>query len=84
MYKYFYVSISVHINTSPYKYICIYIYVYIYKYICIYTHMDDDLYLKRDYNKCVTKFNTQKCIPAKGMSKRINIQIIKDTDMNVY
>ncbi len=38
--------------------------------------------LKKDYNKGVTKSNpTQKCRPAKGISKRVNIQIIKDTDI---
>jgi hypothetical protein len=42
---------------------------------------DDDVYLK-DYNKSVTKFHPiQKCREAKGINKRINIQIIKDTDI---
>jgi hypothetical protein len=34
---------------------------------------DDDVYFKNEY--------TQKCRPAKGIIKRINIQIIKDTDL---
>jgi hypothetical protein len=43
---------------------------------------DDDVYIKKFKTRGVTKFNpTQKCRPAKGMSKRVNIQIIKDTDM---
>jgi hypothetical protein len=34
------------------------------------------------YNEGVTKSNpTQKCRPAKGISKRVNIQIIKDADI---
>jgi hypothetical protein len=42
---------------------------------------DDDVYLKKDYNKGVTKYNpTQKCRPAKGISKRVSIQLIKDTE----
>jgi hypothetical protein len=35
---------------------------------------------KKDYKKGITKSNpTQKCRPAKGISKRVNINIIKDT-----
>jgi hypothetical protein len=42
---------------------------------------DDDVYLKKNNNKDVTKSNpTQKYRPAKGISKRVNIQIIKDID----
>jgi hypothetical protein len=41
---------------------------------------DDDVYLKEDYNEDVIKFN-QKCRPAKGISKRVNVHIIKDTDI---
>jgi hypothetical protein len=38
--------------------------------------------LKNDNNEGVTKSNpTQKCRPAKGTSKGVNIQIIKDTDI---
>jgi hypothetical protein len=34
--------------------------------------------LKKDYNKGVTKSNpTQKCRPAKGISKRVNIQTLE-------
>jgi hypothetical protein len=36
---------------------------------------DDDVYLKF-YNEGATKSNPQKCRPAKGMSKRVTIQII--------
>jgi hypothetical protein len=43
---------------------------------------DDDVYFKKNYNKGVTKSNpTQKCRSAKGISKRVNIQIINDTDI---
>jgi hypothetical protein len=43
---------------------------------------DDDVYLKKVTTSGVTKFNpTQKCRPAKGIGKRVNIQIIKDTDI---
>jgi hypothetical protein len=43
---------------------------------------DDDIHLKKDYNEGVIKSNpTQKCTPAKGISMRVNIQIIKDTDI---
>jgi hypothetical protein len=43
---------------------------------------DDDVYIKKITTRCVTKSNpTQKCRPAKGISKRVNIQIIKDTDI---
>jgi hypothetical protein len=39
---------------------------------------DEDVYLKKDYNEGVTKSNpTKKCRPAKGISKKVNIQIIK-------
>jgi hypothetical protein len=38
---------------------------------------DDDVYLK--FNEGVTKSNpTKKCRPAKGISKRVKIQLIKD------
>jgi hypothetical protein len=34
----------------------------------------------KDYNKGVTSFNpTQKCRPTKGISKRVNVQMIKCT-----
>jgi hypothetical protein len=37
---------------------------------------------KRLQREGVTKSNpTQKCRPAKGISKRVKIQIIKDTDI---
>jgi hypothetical protein len=37
---------------------------------------DDDVYLKKNYNEGVTKSNhTHNCRPAKGISKRVNIQI---------
>jgi hypothetical protein len=43
---------------------------------------DDDVYLKKDHNNGITKLNpTQKCRPAKGISKRVNIQIIKNADI---
>jgi hypothetical protein len=42
---------------------------------------DDDVVYLKDYNEGVTESNPQKCRPAKGISKRVNIQIIKDTDM---
>jgi hypothetical protein len=39
---------------------------------------DDDVYFKKIATRGVTKFNlTQSCRPAKGISKRVNIQIIK-------
>jgi hypothetical protein len=42
---------------------------------------DDDVYLKKNYDKGVTKCNsTYKCRPAKGISKRVDIQL-KDTDI---
>jgi hypothetical protein len=42
---------------------------------------DDDVYLKKITTSSATKSNpTQKCRPAKGISKRFNTQIIKDTD----
>jgi hypothetical protein len=42
---------------------------------------DNDVYFKKDYNDGAAKSNpTQECRPAKGISKRVNIQIIKDTD----
>jgi hypothetical protein len=41
----------------------------------------DDVYLKKNYNQGIIKSNaTQKCRPAESMSKRVNIQTIKDTD----
>jgi hypothetical protein len=46
-------------------------------------HWNDDnvIYLKK-YKEGVRKSNpTQKWRPAKGISKRVNIQIIKDTDI---
>jgi hypothetical protein len=61
-----------------------YIYTYIYKYIyaCIYKYDDDIVYLKTITTRGAKKFNpTQKCRPAKGISKRVNIQIIKDNDI---
>jgi hypothetical protein len=40
------------------------------------------MFTLKDYNEGVTKSNpTQKCKPAKGISKKVNIQIIKDTDI---
>jgi hypothetical protein len=40
------------------------------------------MFTKKDYNEGVTKSDpTQKYRPVKGISKRINIQIIKDTDI---
>jgi hypothetical protein len=46
------------------------------------TYWNDGDVLKKDYNKSVTKSNpTQKCRPAKGISKGVNIEIIKDTDI---
>jgi hypothetical protein len=37
---------------------------------------------KIDYNEGVAEFHpTQKCRSAKGISKRVNIQILKDTDI---
>jgi hypothetical protein len=43
---------------------------------------NDDVYLKKDYNEGVTKSNpTQKCRPAKGISKRVNIKIINNIDI---
>jgi hypothetical protein len=39
-------------------------------------------YLKKITTRGFTKSNpAQKCRPAKGISKRVNIQIIKDTDI---
>jgi hypothetical protein len=41
--------------------------------------------IKKDYNEGVTNSNpTQKCRPAKGISKRVHIQIIKDTDITEH
>jgi hypothetical protein len=35
-----------------------------------------------DYNEGVTKSDpSQKCRPAKGISERVNIRIIKDTNL---
>jgi hypothetical protein len=46
---------------------------------------DDDDYLEKITTRGVTKSNpTQKCRPAKGISKRVNIQITKDTDLKVF
>jgi hypothetical protein len=43
---------------------------------------DDDVYLKKLQREGVTKsYPTQECRPAKGISKRVNKQIIKDTDI---
>jgi hypothetical protein len=63
-------------------FICIYIYIYtyirLYIYLCLYTsgggnESGGDIY----YNEGVTKCNpTQKRKSAKGISKRVNIQII--------
>jgi hypothetical protein len=40
------------------------------------------MFTQKNYNKDVTKSNpTQKCRQAKGVSKTVNIQIIKDIDM---
>jgi hypothetical protein len=40
------------------------------------------MFISKDYNEGVTKSNpTQKCRPAKGISKRVNIKITKDTDI---
>jgi hypothetical protein len=42
---------------------------------------DDDVHLK----KIATRVSyTQKCRPAKGTGERVNIQIIKDTDITDY
>jgi hypothetical protein len=41
---------------------------------------DDDVYLKKITTRGVTK-STQKYRPVKCISKRVNIQIIKDTDI---
>jgi phage terminase large subunit-like protein len=44
---------------------------------------DDDVYLNKITKRAVTKsYPTLKCRPAKGISKRVNIQIIKDTNSN--
>jgi hypothetical protein len=41
--------------------------------------------LLKDYNEGVTKSNpTQKCRTAKGTSKGVNIQIIKDSDITEH
>jgi hypothetical protein len=41
--------------------------------------------LKKDYNEGVTKSNpTQKQKPAKGISKRVNIQIIRNTELTSF
>jgi hypothetical protein len=37
--------------------------------------------LKRLQRGCLKSNPTQKCKPAKGISKRVNMQIIKDTDI---
>jgi hypothetical protein len=43
---------------------------------------DDYFYFKKITTRGVTISNpTQKCRPAKGISKKVNIQIIKDTDI---
>jgi hypothetical protein len=43
----------------------------------LYDDDDDDVYLKKNYNEGVTKSNpTERCRPTKGISKRVNIQII--------
>jgi hypothetical protein len=42
---------------------------------------DDEIYLKKITTGGITKSNpTQKCRPAKDISKRVTIPIIKDTD----
>jgi hypothetical protein len=40
---------------------------------------DDDVYLKK-MTMWATN-TTQKCRPAKGISKRVNLQILKEKDM---
>jgi hypothetical protein len=43
---------------------------------------DDDAHLKKITTRGVTKSNpTQKCRPATGISKKVNIQITKHTDI---
>jgi hypothetical protein len=43
---------------------------------------DDDVHLKNITKKNVTKSNlTQKCRLAKGISKRVNIRVINDSDI---
>jgi hypothetical protein len=40
------------------------------------------MFTLKDYNEGVTKFNpTQKRRQAKSISKRVNIQTVKDTDI---
>jgi hypothetical protein len=40
------------------------------------------MFILKNYNEGVTKSNpTQKCRPAKGISKRVNIQIIENIDI---
>jgi hypothetical protein len=40
------------------------------------------MFTSKDYNEGIIKSHpTQKCRPAKGISKRVNIQMIKDTDI---
>jgi hypothetical protein len=83
-----------HLSTYIYMFIltCIGIYNYTYScmYVCRYINLltrvstIDDVYLKKDYNKGVIKSNPkQKCRPAKGISKRVNRLIIKDTDITL-
>jgi hypothetical protein len=51
-------------KSPPISFTCIYIYVY----MCIYVNDDDGVYLKKNYDEGVTKFNlTQKCRPAEGI-----------------
>jgi hypothetical protein len=43
----------------------------------VYTFDDDDVYFKKDYNEGVIKsYPTQKCRPAKGISKRVNMMMM--------
>jgi hypothetical protein len=89
MYIYAYMTYIIHIyiiHTCSYKY-NIYIHTFIYMHNTqntfnqssitpgsLFPCNGDDVYLKKDYNEGVTKSNpTQKCRPAKGMSKKVNI-----------
>jgi hypothetical protein len=56
---------------------CIFMIIYVNMYKCKHKgHDDDDVYFKK-----ITMRVSQKCRPAKGMSKLGNIQIIKDKDI---
>jgi hypothetical protein len=85
MYIYIYIYTCIYICIHIHIYIFMYIYIYIYIYIYVWWIFIEAMVIRwwwcllKDYNEGVTKsISTQKCRPAKGIIKRINIQIIKD------